>query len=251
MRRPVDQFSECWIGRSVWGSSKTNGRSLTNYDEMRLVDSTANGYCAYVLLLVGRRKTPFALFCCLATLCIALASCSSKDGTLSEWYVAGPIAGSRDAAILRSYDAYWDAFLKASDPPDPDAAVLRDHASGVELHRAANVLRARQRSGEHLRGTYEHTTRITGANDTIATVADCLIPRVSIFKEGQEKGPGDSAAMSSVLPIPITALLINRGQTWTVERIDSGKDPCPKSMASKPIAPATRSFAEFDSVAAQ
>ena len=153
-----------------------------------------------------------------------LTGCSGSDGGSSpRWNPAAPTAGRDQGAILKGYNAYWDAILKASDPPDPDARVLSAHASGVELHRAIEAIKARKKAGQRLSGNYAHTATVTAVLGNTATVADCLTANVVV--DGKRSVAG--AATVTVKPASIVVLLRNEQQTWKVERIDAGSASCP------------------------
>jgi hypothetical protein len=157
---------------------------------------------------------------------VGLCGCSHQNGTFSsDESLAQPVASSTQTAVLRSYKAYWVTVLKASDPPNPDAPALRAHASGVELHRAVEAIKARRKAGERLRGSYSHAAKVTTVSGDTATVIDCLTPNVVVVKGKKQRASG--VRPSSVKSMPIVVLLVNEQQTWKVERIDTGSASCP------------------------
>ena len=154
-------------------------------------------------------------------LVLALTGCSGGDGNSSA--VTNPASPSSEA-LLQAYNAYWDAILKASNPPDPDARILRAHASGVELHRAVEAIKARKKAGERLSGTYAHAAKVTSTAGNTATVTDCLTSNV-VVKTNRQGGAGIPAVTGK--PTSIVVLLVNDQQTWKVNRIEAGSASCP------------------------
>jgi hypothetical protein len=171
------------------------------------------------------RAVPILWLITLACVFVVLTGCSGHNKSSSAESSAQPVASSTQTTVLRSYEAYWDAVLKASDPPNPNARVLSAHASGLELDRAVEAIRARKKAGERLRGNYTHAAKVTTMSGNTAMVADCLTPNVVVVK-GKKQG-ARGVAPSSVKPMPIVVLLVNEQQTWKVERIDAGSAPCP------------------------
>jgi hypothetical protein len=160
-----------------------------------------------------------------AILGLVLSGCSGSDGGSSPtWSPASPTAARAQAAVLKGYNAYWDAILKASDPPNPDARVLRAHASGVELQRAVEAIKARKIAGQRLSGSYSHAATVTAVSGNTATVADCLT--VNVVAKGKKQAGGNAVALA-VRPTSVVVLLRNEQQTWKVERIDTGSASCP------------------------
>ena len=156
-----------------------------------------------------------------AVLVFVLAGCSGSDASSPA---ARNPASPTSETVLKAYNAYWDAILKASDPPNPDARILRAHASGVELHRAVEAIKARRKAGERLHGSYAHAAKVTFTVRNTATVMDCLTSNV-VVKSNRQGGAGIPAVTAK--PTSIVALLVNDQQTWKVDRIDAGSASCP------------------------
>jgi hypothetical protein len=155
---------------------------------------------------------------------LLLAGCSGGSGDPSAVKKSVTLTSDgAQTAVLKAYSAYWDAILKASDPPDPGSSILNAHASGVELHRAVAAIKARKKAGERLRGSYGHSARVTAVVGNTATVADCLTSDVVVTTKRGDAGVPAMKAKAE----PVVALLLIEGQTWKVERIDAGPASCP------------------------
>jgi hypothetical protein len=129
-----------------------------------------------------------------------------------------PGSDPRAPNVLRDYQAYWGAYLKAADTADAGSADLAAHATGEELARARTALTARRQAGEVVRGRYEHKSVVAALADTTATVTDCLTPRTAVYngKDGKLKASDPPHAQSLTIDMRL------ENGTWKVALVSAG-----------------------------
>ena len=66
-----------------------------------------------------------------------------------------------EADVLAAYEASWNDFIEAGDPPSPDAEFLADHMAGDALDVTRNLLRQYHAEGVVLRGTFDVDAVVT------------------------------------------------------------------------------------------
>ena len=87
-----------------------------------------------------------------------------------------------EEAVLAAYQGYWDTWLVANDPPNPDHPDLERYYTGGPLDRARREIiadRRISRAGDptaHERESIEHRSRVDVSTGTTATV-DRLLGR--------------------------------------------------------------------------
>ena len=87
---------------------------------------------------------------------------------------------SRKAAVVAAYETSWTDFIKAGDPPSPDAEFLADHMAGDALEVSRNLLNELQAEGVVLRGTYQFDARVTELANDRAVVEDCGLDQMEV-----------------------------------------------------------------------
>jgi hypothetical protein len=122
---------------------------------------------------------------------VALAACGREaeeragavdapvDGVVTT--AASPTTSPPSPAddALAAYRGYWDTWLAANDPPDPDHAGLWRYYAGVALERARTSIATNRTLGhavrlpEHTR--YAHDASVVDLSDGVATVTDCAV----------------------------------------------------------------------------
>lgn len=121
---------------------------------------------------------------------------------------------SRSSAIMDDYQKFWSALLEASDPPDPDSAALAAHVTGEEKKRTALVLASRRRSGESVRGTYEHSVTVESVRGSDASINDCLTAHTRVYDANDVEKSRDPEQ-----PHAIRVTLQLESGTWKVALI--------------------------------
>jgi hypothetical protein len=122
------------------------------------------------------------------------------------------------AAVISGYEAYWDALIAASDPPEPEDPELAAHATGEELKKAKELLAAQKRFGEVTRGTFDVDPTVQSVDGDRATVADCWKPKTSLFDAASGELKYESPASGRQLSVDLEF----DGERWKVARITTG-----------------------------
>jgi hypothetical protein len=169
---------------------------------------------------VGKPGAPVT-FAALTALAFVVAGCGGGDGggeAGSETTAPGEPSPSEDprdeleADVLAAYEASWTDFIKAGDPPSPDAEFLADHMVGDALEVSRNLLNQLQAEGVVLRGTYQFDARVTELGDDRAVVEDCGLDQMEVVSpmSGEVVEPHDDERDG------VVAELTLEGGSWKV-----------------------------------
>ena len=95
--------------------------------------------------------------------------------TPSEAAITTTTAGAAEEnqAVLAAYRAFWDAYIAASNPMNPEHPALAERAAGEELDTVRRTLLARKSAGEVFQGTMNLSPTIITVTGDRATVRDC------------------------------------------------------------------------------
>jgi hypothetical protein len=85
-----------------------------------------------------------------------------------------------EADALAAYEASWNDFIKAGNPPSPDAEFLADHMAGDALDVTRNLLRQYHAEGVVLRGTFEVDAVVTDLGEESAFIEDCALDQLEV-----------------------------------------------------------------------
>jgi hypothetical protein len=136
---------------------------------------------------VGKPGAPVTL-AALTALAFVLAGCGGDDGgeAESETMAADEPSTSEDpralpeADVLAAYEASWNDFVKAGNPPVPDAEFLADHMAGDALDVTRSLLRQYHAEGVVLRGTFEVDAVVTELSEDRAVIEDCALDQLEV-----------------------------------------------------------------------
>jgi hypothetical protein len=123
---------------------------------------------------------------------VALAACSSHGGKKAEGSgsttgqaatvssteptttatTTAPVPDDQQQ-VLAAYRAFWDAYIAASNPMNPEHPALVDHAADGELDTVRRTILARRSAGEVFKGTMDLAPNVTAVTGARATVRDC------------------------------------------------------------------------------
>ncbi len=128
----------------------------------------------------------------LAAQTLGLAACGGDDGRGDETSATTTTAedetatteDSRDALeaeIVAAYEASWDGFIEAGDPPSPDAPALAEHLAGEALEVTRALLSQYQVEDVVLRRTFEVDAQVTEIGDDRAVVEDCALDQLEVI----------------------------------------------------------------------
>ena len=167
----------------------------------------------------------------IAGVVLAAVACSSSggDGTAatsttapSSTTVTSTTAPSVDETVLGAYRAFWDAYLAAADPMDPEHPLLAQHATGEQLGILQRAFLARKAGGEVIRGALDLAPRVVSVLGDEATVRDCYLDNTGVF----DAATGERKDRASGVRHLVSASMRLDGGSWKVSRIDKEGDGC-------------------------
>jgi hypothetical protein len=169
---------------------------------------------------VGKPGAPLTLVA-LTALAFVTASCGGDDDggeesaeppTADETATTEDPQQGREADVVAAYEASWTDFIKAGDPPSPDAEFLSEHMAGDALEVSRNLLHELQAEGVVLRGTYEFHARVTELAGDRAVVEDCGLDQMEVVSpaSGEVVEPHDDERDG------VVAELTREGGSWKV-----------------------------------
>jgi hypothetical protein len=179
---------------------------------------------------VGKPGAPPTLVA-LTALAFVVASCGGDDDdgeesaeppTVDETATTEDPQQGREADVVAAYEASWTDFIRAGDPPSPDAEFLADHMAGDALEVSRNLLHELQAEGVVLRGTYEFHARVIELADTRAVVEDCGLDQMEVVSpaSGEVVEPHDDERDG------VVAELTLEGGSWKVIRYANDGQVC-------------------------
>jgi hypothetical protein len=139
---------------------------------------------------VGKPGAPLTLVV-LTALAFTVASCGGDDveesaepPTADETATTEDPQKGREADVVAAYEASWTDFIKAGDPPSPDAEFLVEHLSGEALETTRDLLRQYEAEGVVVRGTYEFDADVRELAVDRAVVEDCGLDQLQLVIPG-------------------------------------------------------------------
>ena len=124
--------------------------------------------------------------------------------------------------IVAAYEASWKDFIRAGDPPQPDATFLADHNTGEALTAARNLLQGYVAEGVVMRGTYEFDAEVVDSGDAAATVHDCGLNQL----EAVLAATGEVVDQSDDVRDGLIASLVLEGGEWKVTSLENSEEVC-------------------------
>jgi hypothetical protein len=150
-----------------------------------------------------------------------VASCSNRKADTSATTTTRPSTtttsepSATEQAVLRDYRAYWDAYLAASNPMNPENPVLAEHATGPALEKLQRAFLAFKSAGKIIRGTLDLAPRVVSIDGETATVRDCYGDGTGVYDAATGKRE-DTASGKRHLA---TATLHLENGIWKMERL--------------------------------
>jgi hypothetical protein len=154
-----------------------------------------------------------------------LASCSNGDGKnadKSRTTRRTTTTAPADHEVLVAYRAFWDDYLAAADPMDPQSARLGAHATGSELQTVRAAFLARKSDGEVIRGDLDLAPRVLSVLGESASVKDCYLDNTGIYDAVKGTRKDTSTGMRHL----ITASLVREAGAWKVSDLKREGDGC-------------------------
>lgn len=172
----------------------------------------------------------------MAALALALAACGGGDGesttttsgTSPESTTSTAAVSDDEATVLDAYEAFWDAYLEAADPMDPQHPVLQEHATGEQLQQVTGAFLARLSAGEVIRGEFDLAPVVVELTGSTATVSDCYLDRSGVF----DAETGERLDQESGVRHLVTAELRFEDGSWKVASMTREGDGCTPETTS-------------------
>ena len=164
----------------------------------------------------------------LGALALVGASCGGDDDSSTPVTDLGDDDGDTgdgptvEEEIVSAYEASWNDFIRAGDPPQPDAPFLADHNTGEALTAARNLLQGYVAEGVVMRGTYEFDAEVVDSGDAAATVHDCGLNQL----EAVLAATGEVVDQSDDVRDGLIASLVVEGGEWKVTSLENSDEVC-------------------------
>jgi hypothetical protein len=129
---------------------------------------------------------------------------------------------SPEDQIVAAYEASWNDFIRAGDPPQPDAPFLADHNTGAALTAARNLLQGYVSEGVAMRGTYDFDAEVVESADTTATVHDCGLNQLQVVRPDT----GEVLDQSDDVRDGLVAAMVLEGGDWKVTSLENSEEVC-------------------------
>lgn len=177
---------------------------------------------------------------CLAVALVALGGCGGRNGkavpaTTSHASVTSstmvPLTTSTttiEAGVVAAYRSFWDGYLEAADPMNPEHPVLERVATGEELQQLRSAFLARLSAGEVIRGELDLAPEVTQVDGSSATVTDCYLDRTGVYDAASGKRKDRESGVRHL----VTVRLVREGSAWKVANIIREGDGCRPGAAS-------------------
>ena len=129
---------------------------------------------------------------------------------------------SKEEELVAAYEESWNDFIRAGDPPQPDAPFLADHTTGEALTVVQNLLRSYEAEGVVMRGTYEFNARVVESSEREATVHDCGLNQL----QAVAAATGEVVDQSDDVPDGLIAALVLEDGNWKVTSLQNSEEVC-------------------------
>lgn len=127
-----------------------------------------------------------------------------------------------EATVLSGYRSFWDAYLAAANPMDPQNPVLAQHATGKQLETIQRAFLARRAGGEVIRGTLDLAPRVVSVVGDKAGVRDCYLDNTGVY----DAATGARKDTASGVRHLVTASMQLDGGEWKVSDLKKEGDGC-------------------------
>jgi hypothetical protein len=177
---------------------------------------------------MGRRWWAFGVA---AVALVAMAGCGGGGGgggeaaepasTEPPVTVADPTTTvlSEEDAVLAAYQGYWDTWLAATNPPDPDHPDLAKFAVGVQLARDREAITNYRQLSQMVRlpenAAWSHEAAVASVNGDVAVITDCSIDDSVLLDR-----PSGRVLNDAVWSYALEATLVRESGTWRVDQLE-------------------------------
>ena len=136
--------------------------------------------------------------------------------------VTSSTAPSAQSEVAAAWRRFWDVYLAASNPMNPQDPRLREVATGEELKTLTSAFLASKSSGEVYKGSIELRPAVPEVSGDTATLSDCYLSSILAY-DAQSGVLRDRHENVRRL---VTASLVKEGGVWKVARIRHERDGC-------------------------
>lgn len=169
----------------------------------------------------------------LATL--SVAACSSDDTTAPEpppaTTATSPESTTTTTApdpqgeAVASYRAFWQAYLAAADPMNPEDPRLAERATGEELAAVRSSFLAVKAAGHVIRGSLDLAPRVVSADAGTVVISDCYDDKTGLYaaETGVRQDKDDPARRQ------VTATVVLVDGVWKVSAVKNEGTGCTAS----------------------
>ena len=166
-----------------------------------------------------------------AALVVGAASCSSGGSSSSKAASSTTASAAPTTTTLppgadavAAYRAFWDDFLAAGNPAEPESPRLAAHATGDQLAAVRNHFLALKAAGQVIRGGMNLAPRVVSVEATTVVVSDCYDDGTGLYSpDGVRQDKEDPRRHL----ITATVTLVSGG--WKVASVKHEGDGCAAS----------------------
>lgn len=152
---------------------------------------------------------------------VALAGCDG--GSNAAPTTTAPVSSTTETTasadeqqVLADYRAYWDAYLAAGEPMNPEHPDLAAHATGAALDTLQRSFLSLKSAGKVIRGDLDLDPRVVEVKGTAATVRDCYGDNTGVYDADTGEREDEPTGQRHL----VTATLLLEEGTWKVERLE-------------------------------
>ncbi len=160
---------------------------------------------------------------------MAMAGCGGGGGEAAEPTPTEPTTTeaaptttvvSEEDAVLAAYQGYWDTWLAATNPPDPDHPDLAKFAAGVQLDRDRAAIANYRQLSQVVRlpqnPAWSHQAAVLSLDGDAAVITDCSVDDSVVLDR-----PTGRVLNDAVSTYVFRASLNREGGTWKVTVVDA------------------------------
>jgi hypothetical protein len=176
----------------------------------------------------GVRRARIAIVAVVCAAAMLGAACGGDDDdTTTDTTEAneGPTTTTQadlEAEIVAAYEQSWRDFIRAGDPPDPDAEFLTDHNTGEALTAGRNLLEQYAAEGVVVEGSYEFDAEVVELGDGTAVVEDCGLNQT----RGVLAETGEVVDTSDDERDGLMADMVLEDEAWKVSSLTNDAEVC-------------------------
>jgi hypothetical protein len=163
---------------------------------------------------------------------VVLSACSSDEspsadqpGETTTTSAAPTTTLDPQAAAVAGYRAFWQAFLAAADPMNPEDPRLAEHATGEQLAAVRKSFLAAKAAGNVIRGSLDLAPKVVSADATTVVVRDCYGDGTGLYSAAT----GVRQDKETTQRVQVTATVTLVEGVWKVSAVKHEGDGCTAS----------------------